>query len=37
MSFDAFFRNCPREWLAIEDPELLRRHEEMMKTLDAEQ
>jgi hypothetical protein len=35
MSFDAFFRNCPLEWLAIEDPELLRRHGEMVQTLDA--
>jgi hypothetical protein len=33
MSFDAFFRNCPREWLDIEEPELLHRHEEMMKSL----
>ena len=35
MSFDAFFRNCPREWLAIEDPELLHRHREMLQTLDV--
>lgn len=33
LCFDAFFSNCPREWLAKEDPELLRRHEEMMATL----
>jgi hypothetical protein len=33
MRFDAFFRNCPREWLEIEDPELIRRHEEMMQSL----
>jgi hypothetical protein len=37
MSFDAFFRNCPREWLALEDPELLRRHAEMMQTLETVQ
>lgn len=35
LSFDAFFRNCPQEWLAIEEPELLRRHGEMMSTLET--
>ena len=35
MSFDAFFRHSPREWLAIEDAELLRRHEEMIGNLEA--
>jgi ribosomal protein S12 methylthiotransferase accessory factor len=35
LSFDAFFRSCPPEWLAIEEPELLRRHAEMMQTLEA--
>ena len=36
MSFEAFFTNCQPEWLAIEDPELLRRHREMMQTLEKE-
>ncbi len=36
MSFDAFFQNCPREWLELEDPELLRRHTEMMQTLEMD-
>jgi hypothetical protein len=27
--FEQFFRECPPQWLAIEDPELLRRHREM--------
>jgi hypothetical protein len=35
MRFDAFFRDCPREWRSVEDPELLRRHGEMMRTLGA--
>jgi hypothetical protein len=35
MRFDAFYRDCPSEWLAIEEPELLRRHEEMMMHLRA--
>jgi hypothetical protein len=34
MSFDTFFRSCPRGWLAIEEPELLRRHGKMMQTLE---
>lgn len=36
MSFDALFKNCPSEWIAIEDPELLRRHEKMVNTLESE-
>lgn len=35
LSFDDFFRSCPREWIAIEDPELLRRHWDMLRTLDT--
>jgi hypothetical protein len=35
MSFDAFFQHCPSEWQSIEDPELLRRHNEMIRTLGA--
>jgi hypothetical protein len=35
LSFDTFFRNCPREWRAIENPELLRRHAKMMQTLES--
>lgn len=34
MAFEAFFRSCPPEWLAIEDPELLRRHAEMLQVLE---
>ena len=26
--FNDFFMNCPKEWLAIEEPELMRRHQE---------
>jgi hypothetical protein len=33
-TFDAFFRNCPQEWLGIEEPELLCRHQEMMQNLE---
>ena len=35
MCFEAFFRNSPPEWMAIEDPELLRRHEEMTRNAEA--
>ncbi len=28
LTFERFFNECPKEWLAIEDPELLRRHRE---------
>jgi hypothetical protein len=35
LSFDKFFRNCPQEWRAIENQELLRRHAEMMRTLET--
>ena len=35
MSFDAFFQHCPPDLLALEDPELLSRHREMMRMLEA--
>ena len=31
--FERFFSRCPPEWLAIEDPELLRRHEQFRGAL----
>jgi hypothetical protein len=33
LCFDRFFRACPPEWLAVEDPELLRRHRELFATV----
>lgn len=33
MRFDTFFSHCPPELLAVEDPELLNRHREMLSTL----
>ena len=35
LSFDAFFQHCPQELLELEDPVLLGRHREMMRTLEA--
>jgi hypothetical protein len=37
MSFDAFFQNCPEIWISAEDPELLRRHAEMIQTIGLRQ
>jgi len=35
MCFESFFQNCPTELVAIEEPELLRRHQDMMQALEA--
>lgn len=34
-AFDRFFSECPAEWLASEEPELLRRHREFRDALGA--
>jgi hypothetical protein len=33
-NFEKFFRHCPKKWLEIEEPELLRRHREFVEVIE---